>query len=48
MAKNDLTSAKKAKMDEFYTRWEDIENEVNSYIEFNPSKKSKINWLHFG
>lgn len=27
---------KKDKIDEFYTRWEDIEKEVNSYIEFNP------------
>lgn len=36
MSKNDFTSAKKDKIDEFYTRWEDIEKEVNSYIEFNP------------
>lgn len=37
MAKNaDLTKAKKAKQDEFYTQWADIEREMNAYLEFNP------------
>jgi Adenine-specific methyltransferase EcoRI len=36
MAKGNLTSAKKAKNDEFYTQYHDIEKEINAYIEFNP------------
>ena len=37
MAKNsNLHSAKQAKNDEFYTRYEDIENEINAYIAYNP------------
>lgn len=36
MGNTDLAHAKKTKKDEFYTQWEDIEKEVNSYIEFNP------------
>lgn len=35
MANQNLTNAKKAKKDEFYTRWEEIEKEVNAYIEYN-------------
>lgn len=35
MANQDLMSAKKAKKDEFYTRWEEIEKEVKAYIEYN-------------
>lgn len=31
-----LSAAKKAKNDEFYTRWEDIEREMNAYLEFDP------------
>jgi hypothetical protein len=31
-----LGQAKKAKNDEFYTQYEDIEKEVNAYLEFNP------------
>lgn len=31
-----LTQAKKAKNDEFYTQWSDIEKEIQAYIEFNP------------
>lgn len=31
-----LTNAKKAKKDEFYTQYEDIQREVNAYIEFDP------------
>ena len=38
MAKNsNLHSAKQAKNDEFYTRYEDIENEINAYIAYNPN-----------
>lgn len=36
MANNNLTAARMAKKDEFYTRWEDIEKEVNAYLEYNP------------
>lgn len=35
MANQNLTNAKKAKKDEFYTRWEEIEKEVNAYIEYD-------------
>ena len=31
-----LTSAKNAKNDEFYTQYHDIEKEINAYIEYNP------------
>jgi len=36
MANNNLTSAKKAKNDEFYTQYSDIEKEINAYLEFDP------------
>ena len=36
MANSNLTSAKKAKNDEFYTQYHDIEKEINAYLEFNP------------
>lgn len=44
MAKNNnLTTAKKNKNDEFYTQWEDIEKEVNAYLDYNPDLfKNKI------
>ena len=32
----DLHKAKKAKNDEFYTQYEDIQNEMNAYLEYNP------------
>ena len=35
MANNNLTSAKKAKNDEFYTQYHDIEKEITAYIEYN-------------
>ncbi len=31
-----LSNAKKAKNDEFYTQYHDIEKEVNAYLEFDP------------
>lgn len=31
-----LSAAKKAKNDEFYTRWADIEREMNAYLEYDP------------
>lgn len=34
---SNLTSAKKAKNDEFYTQYHDIENEINAYIEYDPN-----------
>ncbi|MDR1016931.1 MAG: adenine-specific methyltransferase EcoRI family protein [Coriobacteriales bacterium] len=36
MANKNLTSAKNAKNDEFYTQYEDIQKEVNAYLEFDP------------
>jgi hypothetical protein len=37
MANKNLTSAKNAKNDEFYTQYEDIQKEVNAYLEFDPN-----------
>lgn len=31
-----LNAAKKAKNDEFYTQWSDIEREMNAYLDFDP------------
>lgn len=36
MANKNLTAAKSAKNDEFYTQYHDIEVEMNAYLEFNP------------
>ena len=36
MANSNLTSAKRAKNDEFYTQYHDIEKEITAYIEYNP------------
>ncbi|MDR3296587.1 MAG: adenine-specific methyltransferase EcoRI family protein [Clostridiales Family XIII bacterium] len=36
MANSNLTQAKNAKNDEFYTQWADIEREVQAYLEFDP------------
>lgn len=36
MANVNLTNAKSAKFDEFYTQWPDIEREMNAYLEFDP------------
>ncbi len=36
MANSNLTAAKKAKNDEFYTQYHDIEKEINAYLDFNP------------
>ena len=36
MANETLTTAKKAKNDEFYTQYSDIQKEVNAYLEYNP------------
>ena len=36
MANSNLTNAKRAKNDEFYTQYHDIEKEIGAYIEFNP------------
>ena len=37
MANSNLTSAKKAKNDEFYTQYHDIEKEVGAYVEHSPN-----------
>lgn len=36
MANNNLTNAKRAKNDEFYTQYGDIQKEIEAYLEFNP------------
>ena len=36
MLNSSLNKAKKARNDEFYTVWKDIENEMNAYLEYNP------------
>ncbi len=36
MANKKLAAAKDAKKDEFYTQYEDIQSEVNAYLEYNP------------
>lgn len=36
MANSNLSKAKNAKNDEFYTQYHDIEKEISAYLEFNP------------
>jgi len=36
MASQNLSAAKTAKNDEFYTQYPDIQKEINAYIEYNP------------
>ncbi|MCD4673454.1 MAG: adenine-specific methyltransferase EcoRI family protein, partial [Anaerolineaceae bacterium] len=36
MANSNLTDAKRAKNDEFYTQYRDIEKEISAYLEYNP------------
>lgn len=36
MANSNLTKAKRAKNDEFYTQYHDIEKEISAYLEYNP------------
>lgn len=36
MANSNLTNAKRAKNDEFYTQYHDIEKEITAYIDYNP------------
>ena len=42
MANNNLMSAKKAKNDEFYTQYHDIEKEFNAYLVYNSEVFSQI------
>src|ERR1035437_652402 len=37
MANSHLTNAKKAKNDEFYTQYGDIQKEIEKYLDFNPN-----------
>lgn len=37
MANSNLTNARNAKNDEFYTQYHDIEKEIGAYLEFNPN-----------
>nr|WP_249288879.1 adenine-specific methyltransferase EcoRI family protein [Mobiluncus curtisii] len=36
VTKENLEAAKKAKKDEFYTQWADIDREMNTYLEYDP------------
>jgi hypothetical protein len=36
LANANLAVARRAKLDEFYTQWADIEREMNAYLEYNP------------
>ena len=36
MANTNLANAKTAKNDEFYTQYQDIQKEINAYLEFDP------------
>ena len=43
MANSNLTNAKKAKNDEFYTQYSDIQKEIEAYLEYNPNVfRSKV------
>lgn len=47
MAKNNLTSAKKARNDEFYTQYDDIQKEMQAYIDYNPDVfRGKVIYLN--
>ena len=35
-ANRQINAAKKAQNDEFYTQFEDIQKEMNAYLEYNP------------
>jgi len=37
MANINLTNAKNAKYDEFYTQFHDIDKEISAYLEYNPA-----------
>ena len=37
MANSNLTNAKRAKNDEFYTQYADIQKEIEAYLEYNPN-----------
>ena len=37
MSRRNLDVASKTRKDEFYTKYEDVEREINAYIDFNPS-----------
>jgi hypothetical protein len=43
MANSNLSKAKNAKNDEFYTQYQDIEKEIMAYLDYNPNTfKNKI------
>ena len=37
MANQNLSNAKNAKNDEFYTQYADIQKEMNAYLDYNPN-----------
>lgn len=46
-----LSNAKRAKNDEFYTQWADIEREMNAYLEYDlipaPRRSGQDHGKHF-
>ena len=45
MANSNLTNARNAKNDEFYTQYHDIQKEIEAYLEFNENCTGAINCL---
>jgi 5-methylcytosine-specific restriction endonuclease McrA len=48
MANTNLTGAKTAKNDEFYTQWQDIEREVQAYLEYEMDADHVTAWSKGG
>ena len=47
MANKNLSAAKRAKNDEFYTQYADIQKEINAYLDYNPNVfRDKVILLH--
>ena len=38
MENSNLTNAKRAKNDEFYTQYADIQKEIEAYLEYDPKR----------
>jgi hypothetical protein len=52
MAKDNLGAAKKAKADDFYTQYLDIEAEMNYYLDYDPDVfigfYRRLSYIEFG
>ncbi len=48
MANKNLTNAKRAKNDEFYTQYSDIQKESEAHLEYSPNVfRGKVVFAHF-